>query len=289
MPETERHPRLSRLPQALLCRCYPVLLVTFLLLVVGAGPAFAGPPFQTDDPDPVPYRHFETYAFELSDGTRAGGTALEFPAWELNWGAIPNVQLHIVVPMATNFPPANGPVNFGIGDTELGVKYRFIKETKYRPEIGIFPFLELPTGNSSRGLGVGRTWYRLPLWVQKSWGPWTTYGGGGAVVVHAPGYSNYGFAGWLLQRTITRKLILGTEIYGHGAAGAASTSTRSSTMADIGGYYTIHEGFQLLFAAGHSFVGQGETYTYLALYWTWGGGSKPKHGPNSFFSQLPHG
>lgn len=289
MVETERHPRLSRLPRALPSRCYPGLLVTFLLLVVGAGRAFAGPPFQTDDPDPVPYRHFETYAFELSDGTRAGGTTLEFPAWELNWGAIPNVQLHIVVPMATTFPPANGPVNFGVSDTELGVKYRFIKETKYRPEIGIFPFLELPTGNSSRGLGVGRTWYRLPLWVQKSWGPWTTYGGGGAVVVHAPGYSNYGFAGWLLQRTITRKLILGTEIYGHGAAGAASTSTRSSTMTDIGGYYTIHEGFQLLFAAGHSFVGQGETYTYLALYWTWGGGSKSKHGPNSFFSLLPHG
>ena len=276
------------MPALLRCRFCPAVSIGFLFLTFAASSAFAGPPFQTDDPDPVPYRHFETYAFELSDGTHAGGTTLEFPAWELNWGAIPNVQLHIVVPMATIFSPAGGPVNFGISDTELGVKYRFIKETSKRPEIGIFPFLELPTGNASRGLGVGRTWYRLPLWVQKSWGPWTSYGGGGAVVVHAPGYKSYGFAGLLLQRNITKKLILGTEVYGHGAQGPAATSARSSTMADVGGYYTIHDGFQLLFAAGHSFVGQGETYTYLALYWTWGGGSQAPHGPNSIFSGLSH-
>jgi hypothetical protein len=235
----------------------------------------------------VPYRHFETYAFALSDGTRAGGTSLEFPAWEMNWGAVPNVQLHIVVPLTTSFAPAGGPTNFGIGDIELGVKYRFIKETKIRPEVGIFPFVELPSGNASRGLGVGTTWYRLPLWVQKSWGDWTTYGGGGAVVANAPDYKNYGFAGWLLQRKVTKKLILGGEIFGHGAEGTASTNPRSSTMADLGGYYTIHKGFQLLFAAGHSFVGESETYTYLALYWTWGGGSKNKQ-PNDTNSFLLH-
>ena len=46
--------------------------------------------------------------------------------------------------------------------------------------------------------------------------------------------------------------------------------------------------FQLLFAAGHSFVGEGETYTYLSLYWTWGGGSqdKPSGSPNPFHSLL---
>ena len=30
-----------------------------------------------------------------------------------------------------------------------------------------------------RGLGNGRAWCKIPLWIQKSWGPWTTYGGGG--------------------------------------------------------------------------------------------------------------
>ena len=241
MPEQTTIPR----ARAVSRKASPILL----LLVLTATLAHAGPPFQTDDPDPVPYGHFEAYLFELSDGTATGGTSLELPAFEMNWGAVPNVQLHMVVPMATSFAPHSGPVNFGISDMELGVKYRFVEETATRPEIGIFPSVELPTGNAARGLGVGATWYRLPLWLQKSWGPWTSYGGGGAVIAHAPGYQNYPFAGWLLQREITKKLTLGGEVFGHGAEGAAATAPRSSVMADFGGNYNITPGFQLLFAA----------------------------------------
>ncbi len=246
--------------------CAPILTL-FLLLIVT--PLWAGPPFQTDDPEPVDFRHFEAYLFELSDGTVPGGTALEVPAFEMNYGAAPNLQLHIVLPALFNFSP-DGPVYYGVGDTELGAKYRFIQETRHHPQVGTFPFVELPTGDASRGLGEGKTWYRLPLWIQKSWGPWTTYGGGGEVVQHAPGYNNYPFAGWLVQRDLSKKLTLGMELYGHAAEGLASTSTEASTLADLGGYYTFREGFQLLFAAGRSVAGQAETYTYLAFYWTWG-------------------
>ena len=108
------------------------------------------------------------------------------------------------------------------------------------------------------------------MWIQKSWGPWTSYGGGGLVVAHAPGYNDYPFAGWLVQRDVNKKLTLGAELFGHAAEGLSATSTRASTMADLGGFYSFTEGFQLLFAGGHSIAGQGETYTYLALYWTWG-------------------
>ncbi|HEX4048350.1 MAG TPA: hypothetical protein VH309_10975 [Elusimicrobiota bacterium] len=252
-------------------------------LLFFAASAAAGPPFQTDDPDPVPYRRFEAYAFELSDGTRAGGTSLEFPGFEMNWGALPNTQLHVVAPMTSDFAPAGAPAEFGLGDTELGVKYRFVKETDERPEVGVFPFLELPSGSAARGLGQGRAWWRLPLWIQKSWGPWTSYGGGGAVVSPAPGYADYAFAGWLLQRAVTGKLTLGGEVFGHGAEGLASTSTRASTMADFGGFYSIRDGFQLLFAGGRSFAGQDEVYTYVALYWTWGEGAPPEQASNAFF------
>ena len=33
-------------------------------------PATAGPPFQTDDPEPVPYQHFEFYTFSLGTAVR---------------------------------------------------------------------------------------------------------------------------------------------------------------------------------------------------------------------------
>jgi hypothetical protein len=254
-----------------------------MLLAVATASAHAGPPFQTDDPDPVEYRHFEMYAFELSDSTgkNAGGTVVEVPAYEVNYGVVPNVQLHLVLPLTAVLAPNGGPTNFGLGDTEMGAKIRVVKETKRVPEVGIFPFVEAPTGNADKGLGVGKTWYRLPLWVQKSWGPsdrqWTSYGGGGEAVVPQDGYKNYTFAGWLVQRQISKKWTLGGELFGHGAGGEAALSTRASTLLDLGGIYEFKDGFDLLFAAGRSVYGQPETYTYLSLYWTWG--SKDASGP----------
>jgi hypothetical protein len=275
---------MSLSPRTLLSRTAHVAVVGFLVLA--ASSAHAGPPFQTDDPDPVAFHHFEMYAFELSDSTgkNAGGTGLAIPAYEVNYGVVPNVQLHLVLPLTAVFQPSSnrsdGPINYGLGDTELGAKIRFLKDTKHTPEVGIFPFVELPSGSAERGLGVGKTWYRLPLWLQKSWGSdgrqWTTYGGGGAAVVPQSGYTNYPFAGWLLQRQLSEKLTLGGELFGHGAEGSAALSTRASTLLDLGGTYEFHKfkkfdgGFDLLFAAGRSIYGQPETYTYLSLYWTWG-------------------
>ena len=270
------------LDQRKAARISATTLVLAALALCGNRHAFGGPPFQTDDPDPVDYHHFEMYAFSLSDGTgkNAGGTDWFVPAYEVNYGAAPGLQLHLVVPMDINFAPAGAPANFGISDIETGFKYRLFKETKYSPEIGIFPFFELPSGNADKGLGVGSTWYRLPLWLQKSWGPqdtqWTSYGGGGEVVVsnaaYAGGYKDFPFAGLLVQRQLNKKWTLGAELFGHGAEGEAATSTRAATMLDLGGIYEFKDGFDLLFAAGRSVYGQPETYTYLAAYWTWGPG-----------------
>ena len=264
----------------------PVFLA--MLWMVAITPGFAGPPFQTDDPEPIDFRNYEFYTFASSDGTPIE-TDTAGPALEFNWGALPNVHLHVIVPAAAALP-ADGPRTFGIGDIELGIKLRFINETRHRPMVGTFTMFEIPTGSAARGLGVGKTWYKVPLWVQKSFGPWTTYGGGGETLVNAPGYRNYPFAGWLVQRDIGKKVTLGSELFYHGAEGAAAPQTRASMLLDIGGYYKFRDpGFQLLFAYGHSVAGQTENYAYLGLYWTWGvkkpdndkpdeakpGGSKP--------------
>ena len=160
----------------------------------------------------------------------------------------------------------------GLGDIETGVKYRFVQETKRRPMIGTFVMFELPTGSATKGLGVGSTWFKVPIWVQKSFGPWTTYGGGGATLFnHVDGYRNFPYAGWLLQRDIGKKLTLGTEVFYHGPEGLAAPQTRAATLLDFGGYYKFKDpGFQLLFAYGHSIAGQSENYAYVGLYWTWG-------------------
>ncbi len=128
---------------------------------------------------------------------------------------------------------------------------------------------EIPTGDAERGLGLGKTWYKLPLWAQKSFGPWKTYGGGGEVLVPVKGFRNYPFAGGLLQREVSKKLSLATEIFYHGAI---SSDSLYATFVDVGGSYMFHgdESYQLLFCYGHSVAGQTEQYAYLGLYWTWG-------------------
>ncbi len=101
------------------CRVAAVAFWTALLI---PGAAIAGPPFRTDDPEPVEYQHWEFYTF--SSGTHVSGdTSGVGPAIEFNYGLIPNGQFHIVVPAAFD-SPAGGPKQFGLGDTELGFKYR---------------------------------------------------------------------------------------------------------------------------------------------------------------------
>jgi hypothetical protein len=226
---------------------------------------YGGPPFLTDDPEPVEYRHYEAYLFSTIDAT-SDGKFIQGPAMELNMGAMKNLQLHMIVPLAGSFPQG-GPSSYGMGDIELGAKYRFLEETDHRPQAGIFPLLEIPSGDSTRGLGNGRTWAKLPLWLQKSWGPWTTYGGGGYAINGAPGQRNYAFGGWLLQRDLGEKLTLGGEVF---TQGRSSDDVRAVTLFNLGGTYKFNENFFLLFSGGHTIAGQQNTVGYLGLYWTWG-------------------
>ncbi|HEV2618113.1 MAG TPA: hypothetical protein VGU63_16060 [Candidatus Acidoferrales bacterium] len=269
-------------------------MVVITLFFIAVTAVKAGPPFQTDDPEPVDFRHYEFYTFGAMDGT---GVEIDTtgPALEFNWGILPNTQFHIVFPAAAIFPANNprysgagvGSRAWGVGDTEIGVKLRYVKETKYRPMIGTFTMIEVPTGDSANGLGVGKVWWKLPVWVQKSWGPWTTYGGVGETVIPQTGFNNFTFGGWLLQRDIGKKLTLGTEVFSHGNEGPLTTQPGAATLIDFGGYYYFRNpGFQLLFCYGHSVAGLAETYAYVGLYWTWGNAKNEKKAGESAFHRM---
>jgi len=96
----------------------------------------------------------------------------------VNYGPIPNLQLHVIAPLVF-YVPSEGPSSYGYGDTELGIKLRFVQEGAWLPQIGTFPLLEVPSGSHDRNLGSGHLQTFLPLWLQKSVGKWTAYGGGG--------------------------------------------------------------------------------------------------------------
>ena len=267
------------------------LLITFALLAFIASPLRAqGPPYQTDDPVPVDFRHYEFYIFGSADGTPVEMDSMG-PAFEFNWGALPRVQIHAVLPWGVVAPSNNpiylpsgtGSTEFGLLDMEIGAKIAIIKESKHVPQIGTFTMFELPTGNADKGLGVGATWYKLPLWLQKNFGKWLVDGGAGETIVPQTGFHNFPYGGFLVKRELSERLELGAEVFSHGGEGPAAPQTEASTMIDAGGYYHVkhNPNQQFLFCYGHSVAGQTENYAYVGLYWTWGKDKKNDQNPQS--------
>ena len=141
-----------------------ILLLTFLIgflagLSLLAGliltePAFAGPPFITDDPEPVELGHWEVYGFSAGASGKGDTTGLG-PSLEVNYGAAPGLQLHLITGMAYDDQPG-GRVLMGPSDTELGAKLRFINpdEGDWYPQVGVFPLVEAPTGKTGLKQGA---------------------------------------------------------------------------------------------------------------------------------------
>ena len=244
-------------------------LALFTLLLSTGNCLQAGPPVRTDDPEPVALGHAEFYVAGIATLT-AEDKVLSAPLLEFNYGAFPNLQLHLVVPFV-QVQPAGEAWARGYGDTELGVKYRIIQETDTLPQVGIFPMVELPTGNADRGLGSGHTAVYVPLWLQKSFGKWTTYGGYGWWRNPGEGQRNWSYRGWLLQREVVEALTLGGEVF----RTTASTQEGSNAVGwNLGAVINLNEHHHLLVSAGRNFSGPSETHAYLGYQFTFTAGSR---------------
>lgn len=238
-----------------------------LLLLLVAEAAFAGPPFQTDDPDPTEFQHYEVYVSFLQNRTEAGveGT---LPQLEINYGAAPDLQLSVAVPLAFN-QPASGSGHRGLGDVSFSAKYRFMQETDATPMAAFYPSVTAATGSSARGLGAGASQIFLPIWLQKSWGEWQSYGGGGYLIDHSAGGKNHWFVGWQVQKEFSERLTLGAEIF-HQTEGEDGEG--SSTGMNLGGSYTFTEHHHLVFSAGRGITNANKTNqfsSYLGYELTW--------------------
>jgi hypothetical protein len=246
----------------------PVPGLAALLLL--SSPALAGPPYRTDDPEPVDYQHFEFYTF--SAGTRVSGdTGGDLPAVEFDCGILPNGRVAIVAPMA--FDRATGaPVQWAYGDTDIEFKYRFIEQDKqsWSPSVAVVPTIELPSGDFHRGLGNGNTRFFLPIWLQEDFGDWTTYGGGGYWINQGrPGNRNFWYVGWVLQRKITDKLAIGAELFHQTAS---EVDGKDETGFDVGAIYDVTDNYHLLFSVGRGLQNAKETNElswYAGLQVTW--------------------
>jgi hypothetical protein len=261
----------SWVPMLRALSCVSALAITLPL----TDPGFAGPPFRTDDPEPVEFQHFNMYLFSLGTRTDAGWTG-NLPGLEIDYGALPNLQLAAFIPQGYAAPEGNR-TSFALYDIELGAKYRFItpSEDDWFPQVAVYPQVLVPAGNQKFGFSTGHLQIFLPIWLQKDYGPWTAYGGGGYWINPGAGNKNYSFFGTALWYKVNDRLNLGVEIFhqtpsSSPSAGTAQTSpsspsssvstgTKASTGFNVGVIYDVSEHWHLLGAAGTGVQNRAQT------------------------------
>jgi hypothetical protein len=227
-------------------------VIALALFMVAAQPAWAGPPFQSDDPQPTDYQHFEIYAFikgVTAEAGQSGQSGIDF-----NYGAAPDLQLTAVLPYGFNNPTSDVATS-GVSNIELAAKYRFLHQDTFGLDVSVFPRVFLPSPSS---VGDAQSSLLLPLWVQKDWGDISAFGGGGCQFTISGGARHSCIVGGTITKQFLPRLQLGAEIFHQTSDGI----TLSSTTLGAGGRYDIDEHYHLLGYLAHGLQNVSETGSY---------------------------
>jgi hypothetical protein len=212
--------------------------IALFALALSSAPAWAGPPYFTDDPVPTDESHFEIYAF--ADGLRKGDGTSSDLGIDFNYGGARDLQLTAVLPVGYE-QPRGAPSSSGLGNAELAVKYRFLHQQDVGWDVAVFPRMFLSSASSR--VGEQHASFQLPLWVGRDWERWSTFGGGGCVFTNAAATRDYCFAGWVLARQVLPALQLGAELY---YQSADSPDAREKGIFGLGARYDMGEHLHLL-------------------------------------------
>ena len=223
--------------------------------------ARAQQPFVTDDADVTPKGkfHFEfSNEYDLLQREAFPAIRQNTASFELAYGLFEGVEVSIEMPLITIFN-ARGTTPrtiSGIGDTNLSVKYNFLKERENsrRPALTASFSVEMPTGDTERQLGSGVADFTLNGVFQKSLTERTTFRANGGVIFSgntltgAVGIKTRGLVytgGASLVRKFTERLDLGAELAGARARNA--DLGKGQLQAQAGGNYTLRDGLTLDF------------------------------------------
>lgn len=224
-------------------------------LLLAAGVARAGPPYLTDDPDPVAHHHWEFYLASQWDPIGRRSASGSLPHVEVNFGFAEGAMVHVLVPAAITISPAG--TRYGLGDLEVGANVRIVKETAHLPQIGTFPIAVLPTGSAARGLGSGAIDVFVPLWLMKHIGSWTFDGGGG---IDLAADATEARLGTFAQRSFGKVVSVGAEAF----VTVSLDTSRTRAQLNLALICDPSTSFHLLLSAGPSFGAVGGAQAYAA-------------------------
>ena len=242
----------------------PVPLRVWLLLPIAGALCLCAQtraqlPFYTDDTgvtDPHKW-HFEFFneydALQLQYPNVRQNTA----NFKINYGLPHGLELDLDAPYLDIQRAGGNQPSSGMGDTNLGIKWSFHKESQSSrlPSLAASLYIEFPTGDTHQQLGSGLTDYWLNFIAQKSLSEKTRLTGNLGLlfagntstgVIGTQNTRGQVYTGGLsLLHDFTNRLTLGGELYG-GYAENASLG-RGQLQAMGGGQYQLRNGLSFCF------------------------------------------
>jgi len=140
--------------------------------------ASAARPLDTEDTGTAERVELE---LSLDHETTSSGRAWAFTG-VVNVGVLPNLELNVQGQVGLADPDESG-ARGGVGDSVLGLKYRFVDETEVHPALLGRLTLRVPTGSESRGLGENGVDVGVLLAISKQLGALTVTGNVGYTFV----------------------------------------------------------------------------------------------------------
>ena len=211
--------------------------------------AWAGPPFVTDGADTPDAKHFEISI--ATQYTRfEGGSVGTIPSVEINYGVTDKLQVAILTPLSMSHIDGQG-TNVGLGDIEIGFKYRFVDADDWAWRIGVAfaPSIITPSGSSERGLGAGQIQAFLPIWLSKEFGSWTVFGGGGYNINPGVDRQNWWLTGIGATHELNPTWTVGAEIF---HTTPTDRGAKDNTAFNVGVIYNISEIHHVMVSIGRN-------------------------------------
>jgi hypothetical protein len=225
----------------------------------GLARAQGGPPMITDDPFTVGANNWEINLLPTMEHVR-GATVYEAPNVDLNYGVGNRIQLKFEVPWVVR-KNSGQSAQSGLGNAGIGMRYRFIDESRYGFAMSTYPAFEFAGSPRSvrRGVADAERSFFLPVEIAKTMN--------GIAVNGEVGYrfEQGGEGSWqyglLFGRDASERLELLGEIHG--------TSPRdfsgSELLLNLGSRIGMTDNVTLLVSAGRTFHSAESPTTIAAL------------------------
>ena len=221
--------------------------VCLYLLVPSRIRAQGGPPYYTNDPG-TPGNHNWEINLGYMPFLYNGSSTIHTPDVDINYGLGNRIQLTY----ESAWLRVNGgaAAKYGLGQDQLGVKWRFYDSETNGFGISVFPQLSInnPDHSAQRGITPPGESLLLPVEFTKKLGPVDVNWELGYNAVHQG--SNGWVGGLVVGRDVSKKLEADVEFYG---IGSFDHSANQETF-DAGIRYKLRPPFILLLMAGRSLL-----------------------------------